>query len=359
MDALRSEAGIPSYNTTSKRLTLISYEKARRLPRGHPRRELVENTIPKRNLRTSWRSVGQNLANLLPKAAHNRAPIMLPTRPPWSTKGLYSVHSTIPGCDRKGDLPPDQLRALALDCIDSYQPTKTIYTDGSADAGTKEGGAAAIITSGPAFLPVLVDKILTRGAAFTSSFEEELWAANSAAKWCQEFQAPSDHILVATDSQSLCLALNGHSPVVEYLKQQMDLCPSKITFQWIPGHVDIPGNELADTNAKSAASQETPPCGTTLRGSIPLIRDSIKDAPLPTQDVQLSTPSSMSPENDKSLPEPTRQCSLESDLVTPCSSTLTKPESPVLAHLSASDVILVQTTTWSIGSNAMELWQIG
>ena len=84
---------------------------------------------------------------------------------------------------------------------------------------------------------------------------------------------------MATDSQSLCHALNGHSPVVEYLKQQLDLCPGKITFQWIPGHVNIPGNELADTNAKSAASQETPPRGTTLRGSIPLIRDSIKDAP--------------------------------------------------------------------------------
>ena len=155
----------------------------------------------------------------------------------------------------------------------------TIYTDGSADAGTKEGGSAAIVTSGKADLPVQMDKILSRGAAYTSSFEEELWAAISAAKWCQEYQAPSDHIVVATDSQSLCQALNGYGPVVEHLKQQLDLCPGRITFQWIPGHADIPGNELADANAKLAASQETFPRGNTLRGILPLIRDQVKDAP--------------------------------------------------------------------------------
>ena len=204
-DALRLEAGTPSYQTISKRLTLISYEKARRLPRGHPRRELLENSVPKRNLRNSWRSTGQDLANQLPSTAHNRAQITLPPRQPWSPKGLYSVHPKIPGLSRKEDLTPDQLRLLAIKCIDSYKPTKVIYTDGSADAGTKEGGSAAIVTSGNADLPVQMDKILLRGAAYTSSFEEELWAAISAVEWCQEYQAPSDHIVVATDSQSLCL----------------------------------------------------------------------------------------------------------------------------------------------------------
>ena len=105
-------------------------------------------------------------------------------------------------------------RESTIKCIDSLKPTITIYTDGSADAGTKEGGSAAIVTSGNADLPVQMDKILSRGAAYTSSFEEELWAAISAARWCQEYQAPSDHIVVATDSQSLCQALKGYGPVL-------------------------------------------------------------------------------------------------------------------------------------------------
>ena len=155
---------------------------------------ILTTTTTKRNLRNSWRSTGQDLANQLPSTAHNRAQITLPPRQPWSPKGLYSVHPKIPGLSRKEDLTPDQLRLLAIKCIDSYKPTKVIYTDGSADAGTKEGGSAAIVTSGNADLPVQMDKILLRGAAYTSSFEEELWAPISAVEWCQEYQAPSDHM---------------------------------------------------------------------------------------------------------------------------------------------------------------------
>ena len=51
VEALRLEAGTVSYSTISQRNTLISYEKAARLPRGHPRREFLEAPVPKRNKR--------------------------------------------------------------------------------------------------------------------------------------------------------------------------------------------------------------------------------------------------------------------------------------------------------------------
>ena len=253
VEALRLEAGTPSYSTISRRLTLTSYEKAARLPRGHPRRELYEHPVPKRNKRNSWRSTGKHLASLLPKSTNDRAPIPLPTRPPWSQKGHYSVIPSLPGLERKSELSTEHLKELSIRCLNSHKPDAIIYTDGSASAGTHDGGSAAIVANNDTSHPVARDSIQLRGAPLTSSFEEELQAMQSAAQWCQEFQLPSSHYLIATDSQSLCQALLGHNPSVDQLKLQLDLCLGTITIQWIPGHAEIPGNDMADADAKNAA----------------------------------------------------------------------------------------------------------
>lgn len=155
-----------------------------------------------------------------------------------------------------------------------------IYTDGSASAGTKDGGAAAIIACTNLEAPVASERILLRGAAHTSSFEEELAAMISAVRWCVEHQSPATRIVIATDSQSLCQALLGHSPVVDELKGMLDLCCGSISIQWIPGHADIPGNEMADMDAKKAATIcNDPPRGTSFRGVLPAINNAIADAP--------------------------------------------------------------------------------
>ena len=280
VEALRLEAGTSSYATISKRLALTSYEKAARLPRGHPRRELLEKDVPKRNTRTSWRSTGNSLSNLLPNTAHDRDPIAMSSRPPWIDKGSYSVATTVPGVNRKGDLQPDKLREAAIDCLKSHHASTVIYTDGSASAGTKDGGSAAIIATGDFLQPGTAERIMQRGAPFTSSFEEELQAMHSAVNWCIENQAPSTHTLIATDSQSLCQSLLGNSPIVDKLKRQLDLCAGRISIQWIPGHADIPGNELADAAAKEAASAfDTVPRATSIRGIMPAINSTVKDEP--------------------------------------------------------------------------------
>ena len=103
---------------------------------------------------------------------------------------------------------------------------------------------------------------------------------HSAVSWCIEYQGPSSHTLIATDSQSLCHSLLGNSPVVDSLKRQLNLCAGRITIQWIPGHADIPGNELADAAAKEATTSiDSAPPPTSIRGIMPAINESVKDEP--------------------------------------------------------------------------------
>ena len=77
-----------------------------------------------------------------------------------------------------------------------------------------------------------------RGAHFTCSINEE------AIHWLQTGVPQNFLVAVFTDSQSLCAAQLGkfyrpRRPQIQGLRRQ-------ITIQWIPGHCDILGNEMAD-----------------------------------------------------------------------------------------------------------------
>ena len=64
-----------------------------------------------------------------------------------------------------------------------YQVTYTIYTNGSAIAGTRNGGAVAFISIGSPTQPTVVSTIKINGHVLFSSYEEKIAAMEAALHW--------------------------------------------------------------------------------------------------------------------------------------------------------------------------------
>ena len=108
----------------------------------HPKRVALATNIPQRlQNRCSFRRKVNELSTLLPPGLQHRQSINHFSSPPWqintSCKGRIST--TVPGITGRAD-DLDQKRQCSLTAIASYQADYTIYTDGSASRGTRNGG---------------------------------------------------------------------------------------------------------------------------------------------------------------------------------------------------------------------------
>ena len=212
----------------------------------------------------------------IPPEAENRAPSITFNKPPRESMNSIQIFSGLEGITKKSD-DPECIRRAATEAIRIWDSDLTIFTDGSAIDGCRQGGAASVVTIDDS--PPRQETVMAKGAPFTSSFEEECQALELAVNWIKANCNAASRPLIITDSQSLCRALEGFNPAVNNLRQQLANCNATIGIQWVPGHCGITGNEDADQAANMARTIPGPQRSTTLSGITSVIKRSIIDPP--------------------------------------------------------------------------------
>ena len=255
VEALRLECGLPDFKTSMDRMVVKAAEKAIRLDEEHPRRLALEGSTNHTRKQPNWRAQAHKLSANLPRNIVPRTNIDYFPTPPWITATNLEVYPLLEGVkSRHDDL--EVKRTASIRRIKEVDADITIYTDGITDSGYLEGGSGVVITRGDAEHPEVLETIIRKGAAYTCSYEEEVDAAITAAQWINLNCTEVEKILICTDSQSLCMALNSYNVETAPIRAAVHNSPAEIIIQWIPGHSDVPGNEMADAAAKEGTELE-------------------------------------------------------------------------------------------------------
>ena len=193
-----------------------------------------------------------------PNPSSNREPfIACPPFPPWSFP-TFSVTPSIPGCSRKDPLPTR--KAVAEDYLDSLPPSDLcVWTDGSVPHNFGPGGAGVLACCS------ICDSSFSfsySDGPVSSSFTAEVSALGHALSWCIEHQntCSFSSLTLFSDSQSLLSTLASspkflepHSIWTIWSSISALSALVKLSFQWVPGHTDLCGNDIADSLAKAGS----------------------------------------------------------------------------------------------------------
>ena len=165
--------------------------------------------------------------------------------PPWKSVSpqVDLSLSAVP----KGKLLPAEARVRALEHLASYDGFIPVFTDGSK---TPEGAGCSFVAGD--------DTRSFSLPSFASVFSSELVAIEKALCFIEVSDGP--FYLILSDSLSSLLALrsfNPADPIVQDILarlQSVEQSGKSVQFCWIPSHVGVHGNELADAAARRAAA---------------------------------------------------------------------------------------------------------
>ena len=242
-------------------------------PEGHPARIALEKDQPHGLCRDSWRELSNRISSTLPNELADREPLPTIEEEVWTPQKRWRVNNTVGGLGRS-----EETKQKATETIRNIDATWTIYTDGSAKDGTRDGGSAMVVTTGDPLDPQTIFSETIRGRMLTSSFDEEKEALGAAVRWLED-NTPnnSDKGLICTDSQALTSALANDSREVSNITRKLDTLNREIILQWIPSHVGIVGNERAEALANEASGLKERAKPTTYKSAVATIKRTIKD----------------------------------------------------------------------------------
>ena len=284
--ACEIHANIEPLGKRREKAALELYEKTKRTSCENPNRKLVDRWQPSNRLQQ--KSVLHKVWEMkeryhLPEERKVTQAVLKET-PPHIDLRPPVIKLEIQGSLSKKDDPTEILRA-ALQTIDSYSDKWIhVYTDGSAFRGTSKAGYGVLIhypdgSSG---------KFSGACGEHASNYTAEIVAIETALQYIktffETFPGRKQNIVIFTDSMSALQGLDNDPTNKEEFKNiilnthaLIETYGVEVTMQWIPGHSNIPGNDIADTLAKTGSRQEQPHTQTTYETVKQIIRSNFKE----------------------------------------------------------------------------------
>ena len=277
VDSLTREAGLTPLSSRVRLQATLQHERNTRLPSDVPAYKTAVHSVPLRLKKRgpedpitkdklmpprelAWKTLCQSGLECHQKEKTTIHPNVEPWN--WDIADMDIEFSTnLMGCMGKQDEQINIDNAAQTLLQDVSPEDILIFTDGSAEEGTKNGGAGAVVT-----MPSKEKVTLKRACGkVCSSFKAEMTAIELALEHvtqCMEHdcQIKPQKMWVITDSQSSIAALSS-GPGNQFgdqgnriwgLIMRIASQGIPIKFQWIPGHRQIEGNEEADKAAAEA-----------------------------------------------------------------------------------------------------------
>jgi ribonuclease HI len=205
--------------------------------------------------------------------------------PPNCNLARPEINSTLIKDITKKGSDPVYLLTVADETISSYpEEWIHVYTDGSAFKGTINAGYGARIE----YPDQSCDELQDACGKYCSNYEAETIAIEASVHHLTNvfhlYPEKTQHTVIFTDGKSVLQALensNRENPACQSLALTINTFITtfavKLTLQWIPGHINIQGNERADTLAKAGANSQQHNRPVTLHTAKQIIRNNKKE----------------------------------------------------------------------------------
>ena len=262
-EAVLTEAGLSEVRRMAEGLWMAEYEKCLRATEEEPRREWGLRSERRRLKRKDWRSVARELLeSVMPEEVARMRKEM--GEAPWKT--WQGVEWDI---EERREKDEEENRRKALARLEEVKGAElTLYTDGSAMDGRRNGGAGIVVTKGEPSKPEKVEEVNIVAGRVASSFQAELYALVTALEWLREKAGEWRKAMVVSDSQAAlrALAAGGGGWLPEILARgrrigrELGNMGKEMVFVWVPGHCGLIGNEWADAAAGQANSGDQSEC---------------------------------------------------------------------------------------------------